>query len=66
MEKNSFKQIIKYLPKNEKIVKAIEIDNIEAPVNKKEVVTWWEEDKKKLDEIFNNLESNPKENEPKQ
>lgn len=64
-KKTVLKQIIKYLPKNEKIVKAIEIDNMEAPVNKKEVITWWEEDKKKLDEIFNNLESNPKENEPK-
>jgi recombinational DNA repair protein RecT len=38
-KKTVLKQIIKYLPKNEKIVKAIEIDNIEAPVNKKEVIT---------------------------
>lgn len=65
-KKTVLKQIIKYLPKNEKIVKAIEIDNIEAPVNpKKEVVTWWAEDLQKLDNIFNNLESNQKENEPK-
>ena len=64
-KKTLLKQIIKYLPKNEKIVKAIEIDNIEAPVNKKEVVSWWEDDKNKALEILNNLESNQNENEPK-
>jgi recombinational DNA repair protein RecT len=39
-KKTVLKQLVKYLPKNEKIAKAIEIDNIEAPVNpKKDIVT---------------------------
>jgi len=32
-KKTVLKQLVKYLPKNEVIAKAIEIDNEEAPVN---------------------------------
>lgn len=62
-KKTVLKQIIKYLPKNEIIAKAIEVDNIEAPVaqgNKKDVVIWGSEDVKKAQEIFENLELNQK------
>lgn len=65
-KKTVLKQLVKYLPKNEVIAKAIEIDNEEAPVNwKKEVIVWWAEDLAKLDSIFNNLDPNTEENESK-
>jgi len=65
-KKTVFKQVLKYLPKNEQINRAIEIDNIEAPVNwKKDVVVWWSEDLAQLGNIFKNLESNKSPNESK-
>lgn len=65
-KKTVLKQLVKYLPKNEKIAQAIEIDNDEAPVNpKKEVIVWWADDLAKLDNIFNNLDSNNTEDESK-
>lgn len=42
-KKTVFKQMIKYLPKNEMLAKAIEVDNKEAPVNPQhEMQTGWD------------------------
>ncbi len=58
-KKTVFKQMIKYLPKNEKIAKANEIDNLESPANwTKEVMTWWETAQEKAQKAIDNLNSN--------
>lgn len=63
-KKTVFKQLVKYLPKNELIAKAIEIDNEEAPIHpKKDVVIWGAWDLAKLNDIT--LNNNIKANEPK-
>lgn len=62
-KKTVFKQMLKYIPKSKVVAKAVEIDNYEAPFNEpKKIITWWTEEQKKLDAIFQNLEPNPTEN----
>lgn len=58
-KKTVFKQMIKYLPKNEKIAQASEIDNRESPANgTKEVMTGWESAQEKAKKAIDNLNSN--------
>lgn len=58
-KKTVLKQIIKYLPKNEQLNNAFEVDNKEAPVgrNREEVITWWPGEMEKLENAFNNLDN---------
>lgn len=58
-KKTVLKQMMKYLPKNEILAKAVELDNKESPVNwTKEVMTWWESDQEKAKKALENLKPN--------
>jgi len=55
-KKTVLKQMMKYLPKNDTLAKAVELDNKESPANTpKEITTWGEEDKEKAQKKLNNL-----------
>ena len=58
-KKTVLKQMMKYLPKNDTLAKAVELDNKESPANwTKEVMTWSETDQEKAQKVIDNLNSN--------